>query len=98
MLGCLSVVLPAFNEQENVPVVLGRCLEVLPRVAREWEVIVVDDGSSDDTFEVARAVVEEHHPQLRLIRHTRNQGYGAAIRTRFRAARRRASGRRPARR
>jgi glycosyltransferase involved in cell wall biosynthesis len=77
----LSVVLPAFNEQDNVEPVIERALEVLPNVAEEFEVIVVDDGSSDRTAEVATGLVAEHYPRVRLLRHERNRGYGAALRT-----------------
>jgi glycosyltransferase involved in cell wall biosynthesis len=83
----LSVVLPAYNEQENIGAAVERALEMLPGFARQWEVIVVDDGSTDRTAEVVEALMLEHHPRLRLLRHDRNQGYGAALRTGFSRAR-----------
>lgn len=83
----LSVVLPAFNERESLPIVLARAFEVLPRLAPEFEVIVVDDGSSDGTREAALELRREHGPSLRVASHPRNRGYGAAIRTGFALAR-----------
>jgi glycosyltransferase involved in cell wall biosynthesis len=83
----LSVVLPAHNEESNIGPVVGQALSVLPDVCSEFEVIVVDDGSSDATPEVAEALVREHHPRVRLLRHDVNQGYGAAIRSGFQHAR-----------
>jgi glycosyltransferase involved in cell wall biosynthesis len=83
----LSVVLPAYNEEENVGTAVQRALEVLPGLAGEWEVIVVDDGSVDATTEVMTALVDEHYPRVRLLRHEVNRGYGAALRTGFGAAR-----------
>lgn len=83
----LSVILPAYNEEENIPVLLERALEVLPDVAADFEVVVVDDGSSDETAAAAQRFVHQHHPRVRLVRHTRNAGYGAAIRTGFAHAR-----------
>ena len=79
----LSVVLPAYNEEDNIAPMVERALEVLPAMTEEYEVILVDDGSSDRTAEVGTDLVHEHHPRVRLLRHTRNLGYGAAIRTGF---------------
>lgn len=79
----LSIVLPAYNEAPNIGVVVSRALEVLPGLAEEYEVIVVNDGSTDATAEVAHELVSEHHPRVRLLSHVANQGYGAAIRTGF---------------
>jgi glycosyltransferase involved in cell wall biosynthesis len=83
----LSVILPAYNEEDSIAVVVRRALDVLPEVAPDHEVVVVDDGSSDGTAAVVEGLLAEHHPRLRLIRHTGNQGYGAAIRSGFRHAR-----------
>lgn len=77
----LSVVLPAYNEEPNIAPMVEACLEVLPALAERFEVIVVDDGSSDGTAEAARAIVDRGHPSVRLLCHERNRGYGAAIRT-----------------
>jgi glycosyltransferase involved in cell wall biosynthesis len=79
----LSVVLPAYNEEANVAVVVEQALDCLPRVADQYEVIVVDDGSRDGTSAAVEPLVAEHHPQVRLLRHERNLGYGAALRTGF---------------
>jgi len=73
-----TVVIPAYNEREGLPQVLER----LMRVRRPgWEVIVVDDGSTDGTPQVA-----ERFP-VRLIRLPHNQGKGTALRTAFAQAR-----------
>ena len=83
----LSVVLPAYDEEPNLPSLLERALEVLPRVAGDWEVIVVDDGSADGSAQAVAPFVDAHHPRVRLLRHPRNLGYGAALRTGFQHAR-----------
>ncbi len=72
----VSIILPAYNEARA----LGQVLEQLGSLAGRYEVLVVDDGSSDETAEVAgrRAV--------RVLRHRRNRGYGAALKTGIRAA------------
>ena len=77
----LSVVMPALNEEQSVGIAVRRALEVLPELAEEFEVIVVDDGSRDDTAGVVRDLMDGCGGHLRLLRHTSNQGYGAAIRT-----------------
>jgi glycosyltransferase involved in cell wall biosynthesis len=82
----LSVVLPAYNEEENIGRMLEQAAEALPAIASSWEVVVVDDGSRDRTSEVA---AEEAHRvidaggSIRILRHVVNRGYGAAIRTGF---------------
>ncbi len=77
----LSVVVPAYNESRTILEILGR----LARVPVVSEIVVVDDGSSDDTFEKARAFEAEREkaggPRVVCLRHERNQGKGAAIRT-----------------
>jgi dolichol-phosphate mannosyltransferase len=83
----ISVVLPAFNEEESVGEAVRRAMVTLPTVADEWEVIVVDDGSRDRTAHVMTELVEAHHPRVRVLRHPTNQGYGAALRSGFSRAR-----------
>ena len=72
------VVLPAFNEQENLSGLLDNLAETLADAYMDFEVIVVDDGSSDLT----PAILNEHQTKLplRAHRHERNQGLGATIR------------------
>ena len=83
----LSIVLPAFNEEANVGPMIEAALAALPALAVRYEVIVVDDGSSDATAAVAEDWMRRHHPAVRLLAHDRNRGYGAAIRTGLRHAR-----------
>jgi dolichyl-phosphate beta-glucosyltransferase len=73
----LSLVVPAFNESERLSRGIPRLLEVIPH--EETEVIVVDDGSTDDTSEVASSQLAEL-PRSRVIRLPHNSGKGAAVR------------------
>jgi glycosyltransferase involved in cell wall biosynthesis len=85
--GSISIVLPAFNEEENIGPMLDRAFEVLPRSGRDFEVIVVDDGSRDATAEVVMGYLDAHHPRIRLLRHEVNRGYGVALRSGLQATR-----------
>lgn len=84
--GGLSICIPVYNEESAVGETLERCLvlgDALKLVGIEnFEVIAVDDGSRDRTAEVIA-----RYPAVRLIRHERNRGYGAALKTGFAAAR-----------
>ena len=75
---CLSVVVPVFNEAATVVQIIRRVLDQRP----VQEVIVVDDASSDKTWE-ALQVFQSLAPQVKLFRHGKNQGKGAALRTGF---------------
>jgi dolichyl-phosphate beta-glucosyltransferase len=85
----LSVVIPAFNEAGRLPASLLRVYGYLAGTAR-WlpaEVVVVDDGSSDGTVDSARALAAPPGVELVVVRHDRNRGKGAAVRTGFGASR-----------
>ncbi len=83
----LTVVLPAHNEAENIGVVAVGFLQAARRLGRLCEVLVVDDGSTDGTERALRAHPGGDDVSLRVVRHERNRGYGAALRTGFHEAR-----------
>lgn len=78
----ISLVLPAYNEADNIEPMVEEATPALSAVTDDYEIIVVDDGSADDTAAVARQVMEKH-PRVRLIEHPVNQGFGAAVFTGF---------------
>jgi glycosyltransferase involved in cell wall biosynthesis len=82
--GSLSLVLPAHNEEANIEAVVAAALRTLPEFTDRFEIIVVDDGSRDRTADIVRRLAREG-ARVRLIQHERNQGYGAALRSGFRA-------------
>ena len=82
----ISVVVPLFNEEENVEPMLDELYGVLESLPEACEVICVDDGSSDTTFEKLRAATEER-PSLTVLRFAKNYGQTAALSAGFHAAR-----------
>ncbi len=82
----LSIVLPAYNEEDNIEGAIEEACAVAASAAPAWEVIVVDDGSRDTTAQrVAR--MSKGQPRVHLISFPENRGYGAALRAGFYAAR-----------
>ncbi|MCD6303951.1 MAG: glycosyltransferase family 2 protein [Planctomycetes bacterium] len=81
----LSVFLPCYNEQENVRRVVGEVMAFLPAVSDDFELIIVDDGSRDETGRIADELARADE-RIRVVHHERNLGYGAALRSGFRAA------------
>ncbi len=81
----ITAVLPAYNEEGNLQRTLDELLPVLDRVCGDHEAVVVDDGSTDRTAEVADALAARY-PSVRVVHHPRNLGYGSALRTGFGAA------------
>jgi glycosyltransferase involved in cell wall biosynthesis len=82
----VSIVLPCFDEAENVADAVRLASLAAGRAARAHEIIVVDDGSTDDTLAIASALATED-PAVRVVVHTQNLGYGAALRSGIAASR-----------
>jgi glycosyltransferase involved in cell wall biosynthesis len=81
----LSLVMPAYNEAAGIADVVAEAHEALAGLGYEFEILVVDDGSADATAERVGELAATW-PRVRLLRHSRNLGYGAALRTGFEAA------------
>lgn len=75
----LSIFFPFWNEEKNVKFVVESAIPIAKKIAREWEILIIDDGSSDRTLEIGRELAREHK-NVRVITHTPNRGYGAALR------------------
>ena len=76
----LTIVIPAFNERDNLSRVVGEALAFARASCRDCEILVIDDGSTDGSEDVLQKLAA---PELRIIRHSRNAGLTAALRSGF---------------
>lgn len=81
----LSVFVPAYNEAANIKATVDDALTYVPQIASKYEIIVVDDGSSDGTSNIVTDLSRKNK-YVRLVTHKHNKGYGAAVKTGIRAS------------
>ena len=81
----LSVFFPAYNDSGTIASLVIASLKAAERLTSDFEVIVVNDGSADATAEIADELARTY-PQVRVVHHERNRGYGGALRSGFSAA------------
>jgi len=78
----LSIFFPFWNEEKNVEKVVEDAIPVAKEVSNNWEILIVDDGSSDSTKDIGSKIARKYK-NVRVISHTPNRGYGAALREGF---------------
>jgi glycosyltransferase involved in cell wall biosynthesis len=81
----LSVFFPAYNDGGTIASLVIRAVQSASALTPDYEVIIVDDGSTDATAVIA-AELAHTYPQVRVVRHAANRGYGGALQTGFRSA------------
>lgn len=78
----LSVFFPAYNEEANLEKTVNKTIPILKEIAQKWEIIIVNDGSKDNTEAKAKALIKKYPKyDIRLINHNPNRGYGAAFKS-----------------
>lgn len=82
----VSVFFPAYNDAPSLPPLIGKTFAVLEEQVADFEVIVVNDGSADNTAEVLQSLAAKYGPRMRIVTHAVNRGYGGALRSGFAAA------------
>ncbi len=82
----ISVFFPAYNDAGTIASLVEAALEVLPTLTDDYEVIVVNDGSADETAAVIDELSRTYPRHVRAVHHERNRGYGGALRTGFASA------------
>jgi glycosyltransferase involved in cell wall biosynthesis len=82
----LSVFFPAYNDAPSLPALVDAAFNILNKCADDFEVIVINDGSRDETAAVLDRLTSTYGSRLRVITHSVNRGYGAALRSGFEAA------------
>jgi len=81
----ISVFFPCYNEQDNVARTVEQTLVILEELGADFEVIIVDDGSSDATGQIADKIASQDN-RVKVVHHPTNLGYGAALQSGFKAA------------
>jgi glycosyltransferase involved in cell wall biosynthesis len=81
----ISIFFPCYNEQENIERVVKATIDVVQSVGIDYEIIIVDDGSKDNTGKIADRLASENN-HIKAVHHSPNKGYGAALQSGFKAA------------
>jgi len=78
----LSVFFPVYNEEKNIENTVKKAIKVLEKIAKKWEIIIVEDGSKDNSLEVVKNISKKYK-NIRLVIHEKNRGYGGAFKSGF---------------
>jgi len=78
----ISVFFPAYNEEKNIGRIAKDAKSLLDKIAEDWEIIIINDGSKDKTKEISERLAQEDK-RIRVINHLTNRGYGASLKSGF---------------
>ena len=79
----ISVLIPAFNEEENILLTVKETINVLNTLDKDYEVVIVDDGSHDNTYDIVKKELGQFNDKVKIEKYTPNQGKGFAIKYGF---------------
>lgn len=77
----LSVFLPCYNEEKNLQNTFDKTMPILSEIAQNWEIIIVNDGSKDNTAKIASSIAAKYPQNVVVVTHNPNRGYGAAFKS-----------------
>jgi len=78
----ITAFFPAFNEESSLREVVKKAIGVLEKIAPKWEIIIVNDGSQDETGKIAEKLAKKDR-RIKVVHHSQNRGYGAALKSGF---------------
>lgn len=81
----LSIFFPFWNEEKNIENVVKRAVPIAEEISEKWEMILIDDGSSDKTLEIAEKLAKSNS-NLKVVKHNKNRGYGASLKSGLKTA------------
>lgn len=81
LLNELSVFFPCYNEEKNIKNTVDKTIPVLQEITDKWEIILVNDGSKDNTAKILENIKKEYPKNIKIITHNPNRGYGAAFKS-----------------
>lgn len=84
-LSSLSVFFPCLNDGQSIPSLLEKTYRVLPKITKDYEIIIIDDGSIDNTPQILKRFLRKYK-NLRVIRNAKPSGYGGVLRRGFESA------------
>ncbi len=79
----LSVFYPCYNEEKNIKNTVDKTIPILQKIANKWEIILINDGSKDNTAKILEEIKKQYSTQIKVITHNPNRGYGAALKSGF---------------
>ena len=74
----ISIILPVYNEEQNIEAVINDICSILPLITDDFEIIIVNDGSKDGTLAILERICREK-AYIKVVTHCKNSGYGKAI-------------------
>lgn len=83
----VSLILPAYNEEENIEQAVASAIPPLESISPDWEIVIVNDASTDATPELAEAIAARHPDRIQVLHFADNRGLGTGMRTGFEHAR-----------
>jgi glycosyltransferase involved in cell wall biosynthesis len=86
LLNELSVFFPCYNEEKNVQKTVDKALPIIQKIAKNWEIILINDGSKDKTGEILQKIQAKYPQNIRIVTHNPNRGYGGAFKSGLYAA------------
>ncbi len=77
----LSVFFPCYNEEKNIRNTINKAIPIIKKITGKWEIILINDGSKDNTGKILEEIKKEYPGKIKIITHNPNRGYGAAFKS-----------------